>query len=388
MNLRRFLPLVLAFGLAAESLPAASPVVSNVRSSQRPGTKLVDIYYDVSDADGGTVMVEVNVSGDGGLSYLIPATALSGHVGAGVALGSNRHIIWNAGTDWNGNYIANTKVRVTAYDGTIPSAPNGMVYIQAGPFQMGDNLDGMSNAPVWNVDVSAFYMDKHEVSKEKYAEVYGWAVVNGYALSAGSAKTTFHPIQTVEWCDSVKWCNARSEKEGLTPCYYTDSAQTTVYRSGNVSITNSMVNWNANGYRLPTEAEWEKAARGGVTGDRYPWGNAISYSNANYFGHPTYAGDDPDTSPMGAFPANGFGLHDVAGNVWEWCWDIYGDYGADNTDPHGPTSGSFRILRGGAWNSDISFCRVAYRKYVYPFYVQYVYPSPTDNSIGFRTVRR
>lgn len=108
MNMRLVLGFALALGLIAETSYAASPVVSNVRSSQRPGTKLVDIYYDVSDADGGSETVEVNVSGDEGQFYVFPSVTLSGQIGSGVALGSDRHIVWDARAHWNGNYVVKT----------------------------------------------------------------------------------------------------------------------------------------------------------------------------------------------------------------------------------------------------------------------------------------
>src|SRR5205814_8262769 len=90
-----------------------------------------------------------------------------------------------------------------------------------------------------------------------------------------------HPVQTVKWFDTIKWCNARSQQAGLTPVYYMDMNLTQVYSNGEVT---PYVNWTANGYRLPTEAEWEKAARGGLSGQRFPWGNLISESLANYAG--------------------------------------------------------------------------------------------------------
>lgn len=339
---------------------AAAPVVSNVIASQRPGTKLVDIRYDVTDADGGTVTVEVNVSGDGGLSYLIPASTFTGAVGPGVSLGTNKLITWNAGADWSGNFVPSTKVRVTAHDGASLPAPFGMVYIPGGPFQMGDNLDGTSDAPVHDVVLTAFFMDKYEVTKDYWEVVRGWSLTHGYDISAGSADGTFHPIQTISWYDAVKWCNARSEYEGLPLCYYTDATQATPYRSGSIDVRPSFVNWNVTGYRLPTEAEWEKAARGGIQGKRYPWGDTVTHSNANYIGNPIFSGTDPDTAPTGQFPANDYGLFDMAGNVWEWCFDGYAPYVAGN-DPAGPDTSTTRILRGGSWSAGTNFLMNAQR---------------------------
>ena len=177
----------------------------------------------------------------------------------------------------------------------------------------------------------------------------------------------------------MKWCNARSEKEGRVPAYYTDAGLSVRYRSGQVA---PYVNWSS-GYRLPTEAEWEKAARGGVSGQRFPWGNTISESQANYYSRGTsyYSYDMSDTgynplfndgvypytSPVGTFAANGYGLYDMAGNVWQWCWDWWGSYSSNSqSDPRGPvlpTSGSFRVYRGGGWFYGAGNCRAASRNF-------------------------
>ena len=394
----KMFPAVLALLLICASTRAAPPVVTNIRAAQLAGTKNVEILYDVSDADGDALTIAVQVSGDAGASYTIPATALSGHIGAGVAPGVNRRIVWNAGADWNGQLVSSAKVRVTASDGTTPAPPPGTVYIPAGVFQMGDSFSeiGPDSLPLHNVTLDAFFVDRFEVTKELWQSVQAWSNSHGYDITVGSYYAAGHPLQSITWYDAVRWCNARSEKEGLTPRYYTDTAQTVVYRTGFTDITNAMVKWNANGYRLPTEAEWEKAARGGVMGLRYPWGNTITGSQANYTssGDPYESGGQPFTTPVGYYNgaqtpagldmANGYGLYDVAGNVWEWCWDWYGSayYGdaTANDQPHGPSAGTARILRGGSWIDTVAACRVANRASNVPYF-------SNNNAFGFRCVR-
>ena len=206
---------------------------------------------------------------------------------------------------------------------------------------MGDNFNeiGANTLPVHNVYLNGFFMDKLEVTKELWQAVQTWALGHGYTnLGGGSFFGNGHPVKGIKWSDAVRWCNARSEMEGLTPCYYTDIGQTVIYRiEGSSDPTNDMVKWNANGYRLPTEAEWEKAARGGIFAFRYPWGNAIDASDANYSGNgdpfETANPYDSETTPCGYYNGgqipsgtdmtNGYGLSDMAGNVAEWCWDIY-----------------------------------------------------------------
>jgi sulfatase modifying factor 1 len=287
--------------------------------------------------------------------------------------------------------------RVLAF-GTNSPVPPDMALIPAGSFTMGDTFgDGWSyELPLHTVYVSAFYMDRYEVTKALWDTVKSWNGGNGYSYDhAGSGKASTHPVQTIDWYDCVKWCNARSQKEGLTPCYYTDSGLTVVYKTGQVA---PYVKWTAIGYRLPTEAEWEKAARGGASGHRFPWSDVdtITHSQANYYSdssysydisptrgyHPTFnEGVPPYTSPVGYFAANGYGLYDMAGNVWEWCWDWYGAYSSSSqTDPRGPASGSDRVLRGGGWGSGAIFCRSADR------YYDFSYPTYGYYGLGFRSV--
>ena len=213
---------------------AAPPVVSNVRASQRPGTQLVDIYYDLADPDSASLAVTVLVSTNGGSSYTLPATSFSGSGwGSAVAPGSNKQITWNAGADWSGKYSANVRFRVTADDAT---APSGMALIPAGSFTMGNCMsasEGWSDElPLHTVYVNAFFMEKNLVTKSLWDTVYQWAIGHGYSFDyAGSGKGANHPVHTINWYSCVKWCNARSEKEGRVPAYYTNAGLSVRYRS-------------------------------------------------------------------------------------------------------------------------------------------------------------
>jgi len=237
------------------------------------------------------------------------------------------------------------------------STSGNMVLIRGGT-NSGTNplADGESYHDDWypetySLTVTVFYMDRHEVTKAQWDEVRAWASENGYTdLPTGGGKGDAHPVYSVNWYDCVKWCNARSEKEGRPPCYTVSGS---VYRSGEVDSV--VCDTSVSGYRLPTDVEWEYAARGGLTGKRFPWGDTITHSQSNYCSssmypydisptrgyHPDYdEGETPHTSPVGSFAANGYGLFDMAGNVWEWCWDWYP--GAE---------GSSRVQRGGCWSN-------------------------------------
>ena len=315
---------------------------------------------------------------------LVGCTDATGPADGGAAtltmtLGSFKRVAASSGTDGRTSIMSEV--------GTFAPIPGGT-------YQMG-NLSGDSNitdAGTVSVTLSPYYMAVNDTTKSQWDAVRTWALANGYTgLAVGAGKASNHPVQTVSWWDVVKWANAASEKEGLTPCYMVSGAVVRTVSSGSVTC-----DWTANGYRLPTEAEWEVAARGGLSGKRFPWGDTISQTQANYLAdnhfaydlsgsvndfHPTYkTGEWPYMSPVGSFAANGYGLYDMAGNVCQWCWDWYGTPYAGGADPRGVGDGlKGRVLRGGFWAYNANVARSAYRYYDPPS-VAYSYS-------GFRLAR-
>jgi len=351
----------LALLLLPALLSAAAPVVSNVRAQQRLGTKLIDITYDLADSDGGTVYISAQIFSS---TTALPAFSLSGHIGAGVTPGTNKTIVWNAGQDWNRQYTTYGKVRIIADDLTVTPPSAAMVYVPAG-FSVNSygNHASSSSAKVFS---NGFFMDKTEINKATWDTVKTWAQANGYTFdNTGLATGPDHPVVGVSWYDAVKWCNARSEKEGLAPVYFTDAARTTIYKTGTVIVRSAFCNWSADGYRLPTRAEWSKAAWGGSTSGPYYWPSyygsgteILNVGQANiFFSYSerstswdfsatipgptrTYTQGNYGTTPVGYYNGsqvitglalgvtvsdmkNGFGLYDMDGNGAEWLWDSY-----------------------------------------------------------------
>ncbi len=348
---------------------AVDPIVSRVQAKQREGSRLVDITYDVADPDSPTLTVYLKVSADGGVTWKGPVELVNGDVGRGIVPGSGKRLVWDAGKELPNQFGVKYRYRIGASNQWL--APAGMALIPAGPFQMGD---ARVVGPVHTVTVSAFAMDQREVSIDQWETVRAWGNARGYDLRVGGSHGAKHPVHGVTWYDVVKWCNARSERDGKLAAYYEDEEMTQVYRSGDKVPVG--VKWDA-GYRLPTEAEWEKAARGGVAGKLYPWGtDEISAELANY------ESNKGNTTPVGSYGANGYGLYDMAGNVWEWTWDWRGGYEQTaQTDPRGPSSGSFRVIRGASWDGDYGgrgACQVASR--------DNASPGGRNDSLGFRSV--
>ncbi len=251
---------------------------------------------------------------------------------------------------------------------TMPQAPE-MVYIQGGTFTMGCTSEQEPDCFSWErpaheVTVASFFLGKYEVRQGE------WESLMGDNPSNFSDCGSNCPVEDVSWYDVIVYCNRLSEQEGLTPCYYSDQSFSTVY--GKTGQTWSLPNagevyWltTANGYRLPTEAEWEFAARGGVQSQGYKYAGGDAIDAVAWYSE--NSGDQ--TQPVGGKAANELGLYDLSGNVWEWCWDWYdGDYYNERVtcQPQGPNSGDFRVLRGGSWSFSARDCRVADRLFIDP----------------------
>lgn len=281
-----------------------------------------------------------------------------------------------------------------------PTTGPGFVAIGGGAFIMGDQSvaqEGNPNErPAIEVGTGGYQIKAHEVTKAEWDATAAYASANGYTFSsnAGQGKAADHPVHSVSWYDVVKWCNAKSEQDGLEPCYFNGVA---IYKTGSPST----VTWNPvmNGYRLPCESEWEKAARGGLVAKRFPGGDLINHSLANYVAnpatytydtnatsgsHPTYStGATPYTAPAGSFSPNGVGLYDMAGNLLEWCWDDIQANDYQNGYVIDLTSGSStrqRVVRGGSWLGQAAVARVSRRGSAFP-------DTGKGNDVGFRIVR-
>jgi len=233
-----------------------------------------------------------------------------------------------------------------------------MIAIPGGQFTMGDKDE--PDATPHEVSVSPFLMDKCLVTQEHYQKLMG--------DNPARWKAPTNPIEQVRWSDAVKFCNARSQAEGLKPCYNLDTWE---------------CDFEANGYRLPTEAEWECACRAGTKTTYFFGDNASQLGDYAWFeknsgGHP---------QPVGQKKPNAWGLYDICGNLWQWCNDFYGvEYYAQapKENPRGPKEGDSRVVRGGAWKFSGDNCRSGYRYNENPGYVDVCFGY---DIYGFRCVR-
>lgn len=287
---------------------------------------------------------------DGQIAGLITKTPDKGSVAQGIPFDYIRAL-------WENTMI-------TDLEQIVPPEPDysdNMVFVQGGTFEMGDQFgDGNENErPVHSVTVSDFYISDHEVTFEEYAAYCAAENIdlpNDMGWGRGN-----RPVINVSWYDAVNYCNWRSTQDNLQ----------SVYTIKGESVTS---NWTANGYRLPTEAEWEYAARSRGQQERYSGTSEVD--SLRKYAH--Y--DTSSTATIRSYRPNALGLYDMSGNVYEWCWDLYdGNYydSVNNSaNPRGPIQGSYRVNRGGSWGRGPGFCRAAGRRSWLP--------DPRFNNVGFR----
>ena len=260
--------------------------------------------------------------------------------------------------------------------------PANFVRIQGGTFLMGSpssepQRDG-DEGPQHQVTVNSFYMSRYEVTQREYQEVMG--------TNPSYFRGDNLPVEQISWYDAIEYCNRRSERERLTPAYTIDKGRSDPNNRSENDTVRWLITWNrnANGYRLPTEAEWEYACRAGTV-TPFNMGNNITTSLANYDGNYPYNNSSTGTyrrttTTVGSFAPNPWGLYDMHGNVAEWCWDWFERYAAETqTYPQGAVSGYYRVRRGGSHYSSGQQLRSAYR----------LFTTPSDRSygVGLRLVR-
>ena len=355
MKHAKFLASALLFAALVSAAYAASPVlpvITNLVAVQRPGTFFVDVTYNLIDPDSpGGVYILAEASSNNGTNYGISMKSLSGDFGL-VTPGTGKKLVWNAWNDWARNYTTNARVRLIAddfpstigttnvgnYTTNIPPNTN-LVWIPSGSFTM--------EGPTYVYLSRSIWMGKFEVTQAEYQSVMS----NNPSAFTGNPN---RPVEQVTWFEATNYCGVLTARERA---------------AGRISA-----NWT---YRLPTEAEWEYACRAGTTTTycfgEDPLGNRLGF----YAWYNVNAGGQ--TQVVGSRAPNRWGLYDMHGNVWEWCQDWYGGLSGGNvTDPQGPSSGSYRVLRGGSWYNDASYCASAYRNGDSP--------SNRSNNRGFRVV--
>ena len=277
------------------------------------------------------------------------------------------------------------KAEHTYTDGICECGMREMVLIPAGTFQMGSEKGYDDNKPVHQVTITKdFYMGKYEVTQAEYEKYCSYG---SSSPSSSKGEGDNYPAYYVSWYDALVYCNKRSIAEGLTPCYSisgnTDPNKWGTVPTSSISKWNAVVcDWNANGYRLPTEAEWEYAARAGDdTVSSLTYAGTNSSSKLGEYAWYT-SNSSSKTHEVGTKKANAFGLYDMSGNVWEWCWNWFtNNYNTGTeggSDPTGASSGDYRVGRGGGWINFSDYCAVSCRDGYYPY--------GRRNHVGFRVV--
>lgn len=356
------------------------PEISNVHAQQRFGTRLVDITFDLRDPDEEPLSIKLTASEDGGDSYSITPRTLSGDVGEGIHPGERKRIVWDVGVDLQGVKNPRLKIRLIVSDSrrlpkeTISDIDGAVMrLIPSGDFEMGDpfNEDTLPERPVHTVYLDDFYMDAFDVTNAQFKKF----VEANPEWSKDLIPPKFHDRDYLKDWDGNNYPIGQADYPAVWVSWYAAAAYAQWVKK-----------------RLPTEAEWEKAARGGMVGKRYPNGNTITHDEANFTG---VGGRDQwnGASPVGSFPPNGYGLYDMAGNVWNWCMDEFIALFYVISPMNNPLAGKVfnfvdddfariqkpRSLRGGSFEGHTRHMRTSLRVAARPTY--------TDVYVGFRCVK-
>jgi len=451
-----------SFLLSRVPAPAQAPVIYNLQSAQRTdGRGIVDIFYDLFDVNNDPAMISLLLSDDTGTSFgITPDPAfLSGDIGNGIAMGTGKHIVWNAGAQGielegdqykfrlladdfttygtvatpvfdppGGTYYEAQQVSITCAtdgaaiyyttDGSEPTEASNLyvapisiiedttlkakaycvgwldsetavgdflinlglenfVLVPGGTFIMGDTRGGgnSNELPTHTVHLNSFHIGTYELTQGEWQALMDSNPASGYGVGPN------YPVYNVSWYAVLKYCNLRSINEGLTPVYMISGSTNpatwgSVPTSDNATWNAVIYNWSANGYRLPTEAEWEYAARGATNTPDYLYSGSDDINSvAVYTGNTGMF-----TQPVGTKNPNSVGTYDMSGNVYEWCWDRFGSYSSGpQFNPTGPSSGLDRVFRGGFFPAPEYYCRISRRSCDPPYISGY--------HVGFRLCR-
>lgn len=246
-----------------------------------------------------------------------------------------------------------------------------MVSVPGGKYLMGDKESGENTLP-HIVEIGPFQIGRYEVTQKEWNEVMD--------SNPSYYVNDSYPVHNVSWYDAIEFCNKKSLKEGLTPVYQISKIEKDRNNQSTLDKKKWIVqaNWQANGYRLPTEAEWEFAARGGAKSKNYRYSGSDILPQVGWY----YNNSDFGPQAVGQKRANELGLYDMSGNTYEWCWDWYIENyykWSPLKEPRGGTSGMYRVLRGGSWLRLAETCQVFFRRATHPHLKEFF--------IGFRLAR-
>jgi len=245
-----------------------------------------------------------------------------------------------------------------------------MVLVQGGSFMMGSEDGDPDEEPVHQVELSSFYIGKYEVTQNEWNQVMS---SNPSFFTDNGLK----PVENVKWSEAIRYCNLKSVQEGLEPCYYVNGNPNPGNWPGEAEWDEVFCNWEKSGYRLPTEAEWEYASRGGLNNHNYKYSGSNDINQVGWH----LGNSNNHTNLIGLKNSNELGIYDMTGNVFEWVWDFYGPYTVNSVlNPSGPASGTERVIRGGSWDVPSDICYVSFRDC---FGITF-----QDTSLGLRVVKK